>query len=101
MMRLGGPILGTTNKGDPFASPMPDGSLRDRSKEVIAAYHALRLDALIGIGGGGSLSLPPPPAPEGGGPPPRGPPTPDKQEPGVPHPPPPPHPRPPPAPAHS
>ena len=49
MMRLGGTILGTTNKGDPFAFPMPDGSLRDRSQEVIVAYHALRLDALIGI----------------------------------------------------
>ena len=45
MMRLGGTILGTTNKGDPFAFPMPDGSLRDRSQEVIDAYHALRLDA--------------------------------------------------------
>src|SRR5258708_5698431 len=50
-------ILGTTNKGDPFAFPMPDGSLRDRSKEVIAAYHALRLDALIGIGGDGSFTI--------------------------------------------
>ena len=38
MMRLGGTILGTTNKGDPFAFPMPDGSLRDRSQEVIDAY---------------------------------------------------------------
>ncbi len=36
---------------------MPDGSLRDRSKEVIAAYHALRLDALIGIGGDGSFTI--------------------------------------------
>ena len=25
MLRLGGTILGTTNKGDPFAFPMPDG----------------------------------------------------------------------------
>src|ERR1700751_6099817 len=57
MMRLGGTILGTTNKGDPFAFPMPDGSLRDRSQEVIDAYHALRLDALIGIGGDGSFAI--------------------------------------------
>src|SRR5258707_15255540 len=33
--RLGGPILGTTNKGDPFAFPLPDGSLRGRPAELI------------------------------------------------------------------
>ena len=57
MMRLGGTILGTTNKGDPFAFPMPDGSLRDRSQEVVDAYRALRLEALIGIGGDGSFAI--------------------------------------------
>src|SRR6266851_6514199 len=57
ILRLGGSILGTTNKGDPFAFPMPDGSLRDRSQEVIDAYHALRLDALIGVGGDGSFAI--------------------------------------------
>src|SRR5438445_214431 len=36
---------------------MPDGSLRDRSQEVIDAYHALRLDALIGVGGDGSFAI--------------------------------------------
>jgi ATP-dependent phosphofructokinase / diphosphate-dependent phosphofructokinase len=29
MLRIAGPILGTTNRGDPFAYPMPDGSLKD------------------------------------------------------------------------
>jgi ATP-dependent phosphofructokinase / diphosphate-dependent phosphofructokinase len=57
MMRLGGTVLGTTNKGDPFAFPMPDGSLRDRSQEIIDAYRALRLDCLIGIGGDGSFVI--------------------------------------------
>jgi ATP-dependent phosphofructokinase / diphosphate-dependent phosphofructokinase len=57
MMRLGGTILGTTNKGNPFAFPMPDGTLADRSSEVVAAYHALSLDALIGIGGDGSFAI--------------------------------------------
>ena len=57
MMRLGGTILGTTNKGDPFAFPMTDGGLRDRSQEAIEAYRALRLDALIGIGGDGSFAI--------------------------------------------
>lgn len=57
LLTAGGTILGTTNKGDPFAFPMPDGSLRDRSEEIIEGYHLLGLDALIGIGGDGSLAI--------------------------------------------
>ena len=57
LLRQGGTILGTTNKGDPFAFPMPDGRLLDRSGEVIEGYRQLRLDALIGIGGDGSLKI--------------------------------------------
>jgi 6-phosphofructokinase 1 len=57
MMRQGGTILGTTNKGDPFAYPMPDGSLKDRSAEIIANFRVLKCDALIGIGGDGSLAI--------------------------------------------
>lgn len=57
LLTMGGTILGTTNKGDPFAFPMPDGNLRDRSEDIIAGYHQLGLDALIGIGGDGSLAI--------------------------------------------
>ena len=57
LLRLGGTVLGTTNKGDPFAFPMPDGSLKDRSQEIIDAYNELGLDALIGIGGDGSHKI--------------------------------------------
>src|SRR6185369_9162347 len=57
VMRQGGTILGTTNKGDPFAFPMPDGTVLDRSNEVIAGYRELKLDALIGIGGDGSFAI--------------------------------------------
>ena len=57
IMRQGGTVLGTTNKGDPFAFPMPDGSQRDRSGEVIEGYRQLRLNALIGIGGDGSFAI--------------------------------------------
>src|SRR5262249_55178369 len=57
MLRIGGTILGTTNKGDPFAFPTADGRLLDRSGEVIEGYRQLRLDALIGIGGDGSLHI--------------------------------------------
>jgi ATP-dependent phosphofructokinase / diphosphate-dependent phosphofructokinase len=57
VMRLGGTFLGTTNRGDPFAFPMPDGTLQDRSHEIIEAYKELGLDALIGIGGDGSFAI--------------------------------------------
>ncbi|MGC1306488.1 MAG: ATP-dependent 6-phosphofructokinase [Phormidesmis sp.] len=56
-LTMGGTFLGTTTKGDPFAFPMPDGSLGDRSKEIIEGYYQLGLDALIGIGGDGSLAI--------------------------------------------
>jgi 6-phosphofructokinase 1 len=58
---LGGTILGTTNRGDPFRwrERHPDGtwSERDRSDEVVTAFHAFELDALIVIGGDGSLDI--------------------------------------------
>lgn len=57
LLMRGGTVLGTTNKGDPFAFPMPDGSVRDRSDEIITGYRKLGLDALIGIGGDGSLAI--------------------------------------------
>jgi phosphofructokinase-like protein len=57
MLRMAGTILGTTNRGDPFAYPMPDGSLLDRSEEVIAGVRLIGLDGLIGIGGDGSLAI--------------------------------------------
>jgi len=53
----GGTKLGTTNKNDPFAFPMDDGTVCDRTGDIIAGYHKLGLDALIGIGGDGSLGL--------------------------------------------
>jgi 6-phosphofructokinase 1 len=57
LLRTGGTILGTTNKGDPFDYPMADGSRRDRSAEVIEGVRTLGLDALIGVGGDGSLAM--------------------------------------------
>ena len=35
LLRQAGTILGTTNKGDPFAYPREDGGVDDRSEEVI------------------------------------------------------------------
>jgi phosphofructokinase-like protein len=57
ILRYGGTILGTVNKGNPFAYPMSNGEIVDRSQEVIDGYHQLGLDALIGIGGDGSLAI--------------------------------------------
>jgi 6-phosphofructokinase 1 len=57
ILRLGGTILGTTNRGDPFAFPMAEGRLLDRSDEVIAGLKELGIDALIGIGGDGSFAI--------------------------------------------
>ncbi|HEY9826919.1 MAG TPA: ATP-dependent 6-phosphofructokinase [Stenomitos sp.] len=57
LLTLGGTMLGTTNTGNPFAFPMPDGSLCDRSEDIIQGYHQLGLDAIIGIGGDGSMAI--------------------------------------------
>src|SRR5688572_4517679 len=58
---IGGTILGTTNRGNPLASPvtLPDGTLStvDRSDEIIDAFKAQRFDGLIAIGGDGSLHI--------------------------------------------
>ncbi len=57
VLRMGGTVLGTTNKGNPFAYPLPDGTVTDRSDEVIDGIALLGLDALIGVGGDGSLKI--------------------------------------------
>lgn len=57
LLRSGGTFLGTTNKGNPFAFPRSDGTLEDRSNEVIEGYRSLGLDALIAIGGDGSQAI--------------------------------------------
>ena len=57
ILRMGGTILGTTNKGNPFSFPMPDGSTKDRSNEIIDNFKKLGLEAVIGIGGDGSFAI--------------------------------------------
>jgi phosphofructokinase-like protein len=57
---LGGTILGTTNRGDPFCYPVEqDGQTvaRDVSAELVRRFKALGCDALVALGGDGSLSL--------------------------------------------
>jgi len=57
IMREGGTILGTTNKGNPFAFPMPDGTLKDRSDEIVQSFKKIGMEAVIGIGGDGSFAI--------------------------------------------
>jgi ATP-dependent phosphofructokinase / diphosphate-dependent phosphofructokinase len=58
---LGGTILGTANRGNPlkWRQQRPDGTWeeRDRSRELLDAFRANRLDALIAIGGDGTLAI--------------------------------------------
>lgn len=58
---LGGTILGTTNRGDPFSWPITqgDGTVQevDRSDDLLAAFKAHGFAALITIGGDGSLRI--------------------------------------------
>ncbi len=58
---LGGTILGTTNRGNPFRHVVTDadGTQRevDHSSELIAAFTASGFDALDAIGGDGSLQI--------------------------------------------
>jgi len=57
----GGTILGTTNRGNPFAWPGfgPEGATveRDRSGEIVSSFRSHGLEALIAIGGDGSLHI--------------------------------------------
>ncbi len=61
IQHLGGTILGTTNRGNPFARPMQqaDGTFKevDRSDEVLGRLRHLGVDALIAVGGDGSLGI--------------------------------------------
>ena len=58
ILRLGGTILGTTNRGNPFAYPVQtgDGPV-DYSDRCIENFKKMGLDALIVIGGDGTLTI--------------------------------------------
>ena len=55
--RLGGTILGTINKGSPFAYPMPDGTTKDLTGDFGEGCRELGIDALVVIGGDGSMAI--------------------------------------------
>src|SRR6185436_17284304 len=58
---LGGTILGTTNRGNPFKLLEPAGNGAatevDHSDRVIEAFRKNRIDALVAVGGDGSLTI--------------------------------------------
>jgi 6-phosphofructokinase 1 len=58
---VGGTILGTTNRGNPFKWPRkkPDGSWSeiDRSEELLESFRQRQLDAIIVVGGDGTLRI--------------------------------------------
>ena len=53
----GGTLLRTTNRGNPFEFPMPNGKCEDRSAEVLENAKELGLDGIIAIGGDGTLRI--------------------------------------------
>src|SRR5438046_8613448 len=58
ILRLGGTILGTTNRGNPFAYPVAtsDG-VQDYSDRCVEMFHNMGLGALVVIGGDGTLAI--------------------------------------------
>jgi 6-phosphofructokinase 1 len=58
ILRLGGTILGTTNRGNPFAYPVSTSEgTKDYSDRVIEMFHKMGLGALVVIGGDGTLAI--------------------------------------------
>ena len=58
ILRHGGTILGTSNRGDPFAYAVDgtDGP-QDYSARCLERFHELKLDGLVVIGGDGTLAI--------------------------------------------
>ena len=55
VLRQGGTILGSTNKGDPFAKTDVDG--KKLAEAQVDGLKQLGIDALVGIGGDGGLAV--------------------------------------------
>ena len=57
ILRVGGTILGTTNRGNPFLYPIETGGTKDYSTRCVEMFHEMKLDALVVIGGDGTLAI--------------------------------------------
>src|SRR5262245_38671002 len=58
ILRLGGTILGTVNRGNPFVEPIvtPQGTF-NYAERVVEMFGKMSLDALVCIGGDGTLAI--------------------------------------------
>jgi len=58
ILRLGGTVLGTVNRGNPFLVPIetPQGTF-DYGDRVVEMFQKMKLDALVCIGGDGTLAI--------------------------------------------
>src|SRR5688572_32618674 len=58
ILRLGGTVLGTVNRGNPFAEPIetPQGTF-DYADRVVEMFQKMQLDALVCIGEDGTLAI--------------------------------------------
>jgi 6-phosphofructokinase 1 len=61
ILSIGGTILGSSNKGDPFHWPVEneDGTIKivDKSNTALKNFEGWKLDALIAIGGDGTMNI--------------------------------------------
>ena len=58
ILRFGGTILGTVNRGDPFAEPIvTPGGTYNYGDRVMQMFEKMGLDALVCIGGDGTLAI--------------------------------------------
>lgn len=60
IINLGGTILGTSNKGDPWHFPVEENGatvIRDYSAQAMEHYRNWGLDALVAVGGDGTMNI--------------------------------------------
>jgi len=60
IIHLGGTILGTTNRGDPFMYPVESDGKKvptDVSDRIVQRFEQLGIDALVALGGDGSMGI--------------------------------------------
>ena len=56
-IRLGGTILGTSNRGNPLTNPVGSGGGMNYADQCLRTFRALGLDGLVVVGGDGTLAI--------------------------------------------
>ncbi len=57
ILAQGGTILGASNRDNPFRVPVGNNHYEDRSAQAVRTIEALRLDALLCVGGDGTMHI--------------------------------------------